>query len=154
VLLSNSFKTAWPYFFIGVFMEGVRVTSGAVALGTHVTMQVQRSLRSYIVGVGTLALGMAAGKIFNSFILFTAILATGCAGHLAVMLRDVSHHLNARMSFPAARYFVGLFLVTCVHFAGMVLGAGAILQVVVLAVGALLYALLLLNLNTEFSHTR
>jgi O-antigen/teichoic acid export membrane protein len=151
LLLSNAFRDAWPYFFAGIFMEGVRVISGTTALGTHITMQVQRSLRSYLVGLVALAGGIALGKLFGSLAIFTAVLMAGCVAHLIVLSLDVSRHLRVPIAIPSLRYLIALFLVVAAFVLCAVMGFSLIMQGILMCLAAALYILLLLDVNSGFS---
>ena len=150
LLLADAFRNAWPYFFIGIIMEGARIVSGTTALGTHITMQVHRSLRSYIVGLLSLALGIFAGKTLGGFTTFTAIVMAGCFGHLAVLSWDVSRHLNAGLALPPVRYLLGLFVAVTAFVISLAMNIGLVAQGGLLAAASVFYILLMLDINAEF----
>ena len=150
-LLSNAFQNAWPYFLVGIFMEGTRVISGMIALGTHVTMQVHHSLRSYLVGIFTITVGFALGHFFGSTAMFTAVVALGCVIHLAILAQDVSSHLHVRVQLPSQRYLVALLLMVAGSIFCVILGFGLLAQGILIALATILYILLLLDVNSEFS---
>lgn len=153
ILLSGSFQGAWPYFLIGMLMESLRVISGGISLGTHVTLQVQRSLRSYIAGILALALGMLAGKIFHDFSAFAAVVIAGCVIHLAIIIYDVCHHLNVKLALPAIRPLVGLFFAMVAYFACVWQGMN-IAAITAMAASTALFMTLVLQLNTHFLKTQ
>jgi O-antigen/teichoic acid export membrane protein len=153
-LLSNSFQNAWPYFFIGIIMEGARVVSGTTALGTHVTMQVQRSLRSYLVGLIALAAGFVLGQFFGSMAIFTAFLIAGCIVHLMVLTWDVSRHLRVRVALPSLRYLIALFVVVAGFVLCAAMSFSMVAQGILIALSTILYILLLLDVNSGFSLVR
>lgn len=151
ILLSATFKGAWPYFLIGMLIESARVISGSISLGTHVTMKVQHSLRSYIVGLVALAVGILAGKIFHNFTAFTLVLIAGSSIHLAIITWDVSRHLKVGITTPGWRHIAGLLLVTIVHFVFQYLNLGLIAEIATMAAATVIYLLLILKLNAAFS---
>lgn len=154
LLLSNAFQNAWPYFFLGIFMEGTRVISGTTALGTHVTMQVHHSLRSYLVGVLAITAGFTLGHFLGSMRIFTAVMILGCAVHLVILTRDVSEHLHVRVQLPSMRYLVALLLVAAGSISCVILGFNMIAQGTLIALATVLYGMLLLDVNSEFSLVR
>lgn len=149
LLLSHTFQNAWPYFFIGIFIEAIRVVSGATSLGTHVTMQVQRSLRSYISGIIALAAGMALGKIFHSQAVFTTVVILGCCVHILVLTMDVSRHLKVAITIPSLRYFLALAAIVAIFVVSIVMGANMTLQFTLIGIASILYALLVFDVNSH-----
>jgi O-antigen/teichoic acid export membrane protein len=150
-LLSNAFQNAWPYFFIGIFLEGTRVISGSTALGTHVTMQVHHSLRSYLVGIFAITAGIALGHFLGSLALFTAVVAMGCVIHLVILTQDVSGHLHIRVQLLSPRYLAAMLLVVTGSVLSVVLGLSLVVQGILIALATIFYVLLLLEVNSEFS---
>lgn len=151
LLLSKDFKDAWPYFFVGIVIEGIRVISGAMSLGTHVTLEVQRSLRSYIAGAIALVLGMVLGKLFHSLSIFTVVIVLGCIAHLIVLSLDVSRHLNVVITIPSKKYLLGLGLIVCAFVVSTMIGASLGVQLPLIGIASLLYVMLMLDVNAHFS---
>jgi len=150
-LLSNAFQNAWPYFFLGIFMEGTRVISGTTALGTHVTMQVHHSLRSYLVGIFAITAGFLLGHLLGSIATFTDVVVTGCIIHLVILTRDVSRHLNIPIQLPSLRYLMALLPVAAGSVLCVILGFSIVAQGILIALATVFYLLLLLDVNSEFS---
>lgn len=150
-LLSKEFKNAWPYFFVGIVIEGIRVVSGATSLGTHVTLEVQRSLRSYIAGIIALAVGMVLGRLFHSLAVFAVVIVTGCVAHIVVLSLDVSKHLMVTIAVPSKRYFVALGLTVSAFVISTMMGASFGLQLPLIGIASLLYIALMLDINAHFS---
>jgi hypothetical protein len=111
-------------------------------------MRVERSLRSYIVGVVALGVGLLFGKLLGSFTFFIGTLIVGSVVHLTIIVYDVCHHLSVGIMLPAWKWLSGLLLAAIAYFL-FVLMEWNIFAIAIMAIACALYLVLMVRLNAQ-----